>query len=73
MVVTNVGALPEMVPDGEVGYVVNVDSDEVASAILKFYTLNTDVFSANILNMKKQYSWQKFIIRINAFSVLVES
>lgn len=62
MIVTNVGALPEMVPDGKVGYVTNVDSDEVREAILK-YVEHTDkqYFINNILQEKEKYSWEVFV------------
>ncbi len=62
MIVTNVGALPEMVPHGRVGYVTNVDSDEVADAIMKFVNHpDKEFFIKNIEQEKEKYSWDKFI------------
>ena len=62
MIVTNVGALPEMVPDGKVGFVTNVDSDEVANAIVKYIEYpDKDFFIRNILKEKEKYSWEVFV------------
>jgi D-inositol-3-phosphate glycosyltransferase len=57
MIVTNVGGLPEIVPDGEVGYVCEVDPASIASSILKFYAGDVDRFAANIKEKQKEYSW----------------
>lgn len=62
MIITNVGGLGEFVPDGEVGYVVNPDSKEVADAILKFYDgSKEESFVLNIANLKEKYSWKYFL------------
>lgn len=62
MIVTNVGALPEMVPHGKVGYVTNVDADEVADAILTFVNHpDKNYFIKNVEQEKKKYTWDKFI------------
>lgn len=59
MVVTNVGGLSEMCPDGKVGYVVPPKPQDIASAILKFFT-NTDreAMIENIIGEKQKYSWE---------------
>lgn len=58
LVVTNVGGLPEIVPDGKVGYVVSPNSKEIADAIIQFLE-NTDrnAFLTNIKEEKKKYQW----------------
>lgn len=61
MIVTNVGGLPEIVPDGVVGYVTNVDSKSIADAIIKFSEQPSNYFNANIKEAKKQYEWHHFI------------
>jgi glycosyltransferase involved in cell wall biosynthesis len=62
MVVTNVGALPEMVPDGKVGYVVSPDEKEISEAILKYFQENKEEeFSRNVEVEKKKYSWENMI------------
>jgi D-inositol-3-phosphate glycosyltransferase len=58
MVVTHVGGLPELCPDGKVGYVVSVDSKSIASAIYRFFSEEKQaVFEANIPEEKKKFSW----------------
>lgn len=62
MLITNVGGLEEFVPDGVVGYVVNPDSNEVATAILKFYSEDKEEeFVMNIIKLKEKYSWKYFL------------
>lgn len=58
MVVTNVGGLPEIVPDDKVGYVVDVDPAAIAKAIGEFYEQNKAAeFRANIAVEKERFSW----------------
>lgn len=62
MIITNVGGLGEFVPDGDVGYVVNPDSNEVSGAILRFYDENKErEFINNIKIIKEKYSWKYFL------------
>lgn len=62
MVVTNVGGLPELVPDGEVGYVVDPQPKAIAEAILKFFTSEKgEEFSKYILSYKSRFSWTRFV------------
>lgn len=61
MVVTNVGGLAEVVPDGKVGFVAEPDPKSIADAILKFYQPNSiPDLQKNILNEKKKYTWDTF-------------
>ena len=62
MIVTNVGGLPEIVPDGRVGYVVNVDEKEIANAIFNFYSQNKEEqFSLNTQSEKERFTWGGFV------------
>ncbi len=62
MIVTNVGGLPEIVPNGKVGYVTEVSSTAIADAILKLYAAShIESFKAGIIEEKKKYSWDYFI------------
>lgn len=62
MVVTNVGGLPEVVPDGKTGFVTSPDATEIATAILKFYEPNSiPNIAKNIKQEKEKYSWSTFI------------
>lgn len=58
MLVTDVGGLAEIVPDGKVGYVVNPVESEIADALVDFFENNRqDQFTDGILAEKKQYAW----------------
>lgn len=69
MLVTNVGGLPEMVPDGRVGYVVEKKPKDIAKAIEAFFTQNRfEEFSQNVAEEKKKYSWKSFAERAMRFA-----
>ena len=72
MIVTNVGGLPEIVPDNKVGFVTTVDKTAIADAIIRFYEEKKEKdFSENLKEEKKKYSWQYFTRNIfNVFSKL---
>lgn len=58
MVVTNVGGLPELCPDGKVGYVVNTDPTEISEVIQRFFEENkAEEMKANIQQEKKKFQW----------------
>ena len=58
MLVTDVGGLAEIVPDGKVGYVVQPDAAQIADALVDFFENNRqDQFTEGILSEKKQYAW----------------
>lgn len=62
MVVTNVGGLSELVPHGEVGYVVAPQPKEIAAAILDFYTSGkAHVYAQQIKTYKLRFSWSQFV------------
>jgi D-inositol-3-phosphate glycosyltransferase len=61
MVVTNVGGLAEVVPDGKVGFLAEPNPTSIADAILKFYQPGSiQGLEANILEEKKKYTWDTF-------------
>ena len=61
MVVTNVGGLQEMCPDGKVGYVVEPNSDAIKEAIMKFFSTDKQQeIINNIKEEKKKYGWSIF-------------
>ncbi len=59
MVVTNVGGLAEIVPDGVCGYVVEPDPTEIAGAICDFFSGDEERFAEGIERQKKEYSWER--------------
>jgi len=65
MIVTNKGGLPEIVPDGKVGYVVEPSSTEIANAIIDFYeNKKEENFVRNVAIEKKKYSWEAMYRKI---------
>lgn len=56
MLVTKVGGLAEIVPDGKVGYCVEPDVKSIAQALNHFVTGTKD-YSAGIREEKQKYSW----------------
>lgn len=66
MVVTNVGGLAELCPDGKVGYITGVDEQEIADAIIKYYdSTDHQKMHENILEEKKKYSWSIMVDAVN--------
>jgi glycosyltransferase involved in cell wall biosynthesis len=59
MVVTDVGGLAEIVPDGKCGYVVPPEPAAIAKAIVDFFSGDEERFSPGIEEQKKLYSWDK--------------
>lgn len=68
MLVTKVGGLAEIVPDGKVGYVCEVDADSIAAAIGKFASMPADKreshFIKNIKKEKEKYGWSKMTAKL---------
>jgi glycosyltransferase involved in cell wall biosynthesis len=61
MLVTNVGGLPDLVPDGKVGLVCEPTPASIASHILKLYELGEDYFLPHLREEKKKYSWSVLV------------
>ena len=62
MLVTNVGGLPEIVPNGKVGYSVEPEAKVIADAINDFYGNGRYAeFVENIKEEKKKYSWDRML------------
>jgi len=65
MIITNVGGLEEFVPDGKVGYIVEPNSNDVADAILRFYTEGKEnELTKNVENEKVKFSWNTWVVRL---------
>ncbi|MFN8298317.1 MAG: glycosyltransferase [Chitinophagales bacterium] len=72
MLVTNVGGLPEMVPDGKVGYVVEPAPKSIADAIVDFYANHRELrFRDNIRLEKKKYAWSNMLAKIAEVTALI--
>jgi len=73
MLVTNVGGLPEIVPHGKVGYVVEPNPQAIADAIVDFYANHREfVMRDNIKIEKKKYAWSEMLKKILEVKDLVE-
>ena len=61
MIVTNVGGLPDMVPDGMAGIVCEPNATAIAAAIDRFFELGKQQFMPGIIQEKKKLSWERFV------------
>ncbi|MEG2494994.1 MAG: glycosyltransferase family 4 protein [Mucinivorans sp.] len=69
MVVSNVGGLPEIVPDGVVGFVVEPRAAAINGAINRFFDQNFEpLFRENIEREKKRFEWSTMVTRIEELS-----
>lgn len=58
MLVTNVGGLPDLVPDGKVGLIAEPNAAAIADKIRELYTLGESHFLPSLKEEKKKYSWE---------------
>ncbi|MEI7830791.1 MAG: glycosyltransferase [Prolixibacteraceae bacterium] len=62
ILVTNVGGLGEIVPNGKVGYAVEPNPDAIAIALLDFLErIHNEDFIDNIKIEKRRFSWEKMV------------
>jgi len=65
VIVSDVGGLPEIVPHGEVGYVVRPTVEGFRDAILQFYSEERGAsFQEAIKQYKKRFSWDAMVSSI---------
>ena len=65
ILVTNVGGLPEMVPHGKVGYVVEKNPQAITDALNDFYDNSKEaLFRENLKEEKKKYFWDKLTEKV---------
>jgi glycosyltransferase involved in cell wall biosynthesis len=65
MLVTDVGGLREIVPDGKCGYVVKPEPKEITEAILDYFDNNrTAQFTEGVKQEKAKFSWDKMTASI---------
>ncbi len=60
MIVTKVGALADMVPEGA-GLVADPDPTDIAAKILEYFRLGENHFLPHLREEKKKYSWDKMV------------
>jgi glycosyltransferase involved in cell wall biosynthesis len=59
MVVTNVGSLPALVPDGKVGLIAEPDAASIAAAVMRYFELGENYFIPHLRSEKEKYSWRQ--------------
>ena len=71
MLVTDVGGLAELIPDGVVGYVVPPTPTAIADAVLDFYeNQREERFVAGVREQKKQFSWPVMVAALKEVAML---
>ena len=68
MLVTNVGGLPMMVPNGKVGLVSEPNPKSLANNIIEYFNKGEQYFLPNLREEKKKYSWDIFLEKTIALS-----
>ncbi|MBY0481719.1 MAG: glycosyltransferase [Chitinophagaceae bacterium] len=59
MLVTRVGGLADMVPDGKAGVVTDPNAHAIAKGIMQLYQLGENYFLPQLRREKEKYNWQK--------------
>lgn len=74
MVVTDVGGLPEIVPDGRVGYVCRPDAGSIAEAVGRMWEEGAlERFRRGAEAERRRFSWEEMCSRIAELYGLVEN
>lgn len=68
MIVTNVGGLTAMVPDGKVGLVAEPDAASIAAKIMEFFETGDDHFIPGLREEKNKYAWDNIVRAIEVVS-----
>jgi glycosyltransferase involved in cell wall biosynthesis len=68
MLVTNVGGLADMVPEGKVGLVVEPTAIAIAEAVKKLYALGENHFLPQLRAEKIKYGWPQLVQTIEALA-----
>lgn len=64
MVLTRVGALPEIVPDGECGIVCEPSVEGIAEGIMRYLNADRSELVAGVNRRKQLYSWSYFAAKV---------
>ena len=72
--VTDVGGLGEIVPDGETGLVVRPDAEAIAEAIGRFFSDGLlERFRTNIREYKKRFTWERMVENLGTLYERIEA
>jgi glycosyltransferase involved in cell wall biosynthesis len=69
MLVTNVGGLPSLVPDGKVGLIAEPNAEDISKKILDLYNTGEEYFLPHLREEKKKYSWSILVDTIKSLAV----
>ncbi len=64
MIVTNVGGLPSLVPEGKAGLIAEPDAASIAQKIETFFTKGAAHFLPHLIEEKKKYTWNRMTAAI---------
>ena len=64
MLVTNVGGLPDLVPDGKVGVVVEPNPESIVKGIEQLYKKGENHYLPQLIENRKNYSWNVLVEKI---------
>jgi glycosyltransferase involved in cell wall biosynthesis len=59
MIVTNVGGLPAMVPEGKVGLIAEPTAAALAEKVIAYFEKGESFFKPYLIEEKKKFSWKK--------------
>ena len=68
MLVTNVGGLPSLVPNGKVGLIAEPNAEDIAKKILDLYNTGEAYFLPHLRGEKKKYSWSILVDTIKSLA-----
>lgn len=71
MLVTNVGGLPDLVPDQKAGLIAEPNAESIAQKITELYKLGEGHFLPYLLEEKKKYSWHVLVDAIKQLAATV--
>lgn len=57
MIVTNVGGLPSLVPNGKAGLIAEPNAESIAEKIIEYFSRGENFFTPFLKEEKKKYSW----------------
>jgi len=69
MLVTNVGGLPSLVPDGKVGLIAEPNAESIAEKVLELYKTGETHFLPYLREEKKKYSWNVLVNTIKQLAL----
>ena len=72
MLVTNVGGLPSLVPDGKSGLVCEPNAASIAEHIVQLYQLGDAYFIPYLKEEKKKYSWDVLVNTVKELSKMCD-